>query len=252
MIDVPAQGDDQMEGRRARLPAGKYSREHSWSFDGGLTVPASSSPAVVRPPMSNPANIDPEEAYVASISSCHMLTFLHVARIAGFQIDSLRGRGGRRHGEERRRRRRGWRRSRSTRASRTAATSARRTKQETQLHHKAHDGCFIAQSIKTEVKVAGLSEPANWSRLNRQSRKEGVMRTQDSFSRRPTVPRPAAGSARRGMTAACGGDGDGGGPTDAFVGRWIKRRPSATDPRTGFTLDVHGPGCSPACNGPLR
>jgi len=67
--------------------SGKYSREHTWTFDGGLSVPASSSPAVVRVPLSNPANVDPEEAYVASLSSCHMLTFLHVARLAGFHVD---------------------------------------------------------------------------------------------------------------------------------------------------------------------
>ena len=45
--------------------SGKYSREHTWTFDGGLSVPASSSPTVVRVPLSNPANVDPEEAYVA-------------------------------------------------------------------------------------------------------------------------------------------------------------------------------------------
>src|SRR4029077_16988393 len=67
---------------------GRYSREHAWSFDGGLTVPASSSPAGVRVPLSNPANGDPEEAFVASLSSCHMLTYLHVARLAGFEIKS--------------------------------------------------------------------------------------------------------------------------------------------------------------------
>src|SRR5215468_10347906 len=67
---------------------GKYTREHTWSFDGGLSVPASAAPNVVPAPYSNPANVDPEEAFVASISSCHMLTFLHVARQAGFQIDS--------------------------------------------------------------------------------------------------------------------------------------------------------------------
>src|SRR5215470_5188497 len=67
---------------------GRYSREHTWTFDGGQTVPASASPSVVRVPFSNPACVDPEEAYVASIASCHMLTFLHVARLAGFEIDS--------------------------------------------------------------------------------------------------------------------------------------------------------------------
>src|SRR5947208_11516340 len=67
---------------------GKYSREHTWTFDGGVTVPASSSPSVVPLPYSNPANVDPEEAFVAAISSCHMLTFLFLASRAGFQVDS--------------------------------------------------------------------------------------------------------------------------------------------------------------------
>src|SRR5450432_2055091 len=67
---------------------GKYSREHVWTFDGGLTVPASPSPSNVPVPYSNPACVDPEEAFVASISSCHMLTFLYVAYKQGFQVDS--------------------------------------------------------------------------------------------------------------------------------------------------------------------
>ena len=67
---------------------GKYSREHTWTFDGGLTVPASPSPSVVPAPWSNTANVDPEEALVASISSCHMLTFLWVASKEGFIADS--------------------------------------------------------------------------------------------------------------------------------------------------------------------
>src|SRR5438046_5021837 len=66
---------------------GKYSREHTWTFDGGLTVPASPCPAVVPAPYSNAANVDPEEAFVAAISSCHMLTFLYLASKQGFQVD---------------------------------------------------------------------------------------------------------------------------------------------------------------------
>src|SRR6266496_978612 len=66
---------------------GRYSREHTWTFDGGLSVPASASPSVVPAPFSNPAHVDPEEAFVAAVSSCHMLTFLHVARIAGFKVE---------------------------------------------------------------------------------------------------------------------------------------------------------------------
>ena len=67
---------------------GNYSREHTWTFDGGLVVPASPSPSVVRAPFSNPSNVDPEEAFVASISSCHMLTFLYLASRQGFQVDA--------------------------------------------------------------------------------------------------------------------------------------------------------------------
>jgi organic hydroperoxide reductase OsmC/OhrA len=67
---------------------GKYSREHTWQFDGGLTIPASSSPSVVPEPYSIPANVDPEEAFVAAVSSCHMLTFLYLSCKQGFQIDT--------------------------------------------------------------------------------------------------------------------------------------------------------------------
>src|SRR5215831_4590888 len=67
---------------------GTYSREHTWAFDGGMTVQASSSPAAVRVPFSNPANVDPEEAFVASLSSCHMLTYLYVASRKGFEVSS--------------------------------------------------------------------------------------------------------------------------------------------------------------------
>src|SRR6266487_6124424 len=67
---------------------GRYSREHTWTFDGGATVPASPSPSVVPAPYSNPAHVDPEEAFVASVSSCHMLTFLFLAYRQGFQVDS--------------------------------------------------------------------------------------------------------------------------------------------------------------------
>ena len=66
---------------------GKYSREHTWTFDGGVTVPASPSPHVVPAPWSNSACVDPEEAFVASIASCHMLTFLFLASKQGFQTD---------------------------------------------------------------------------------------------------------------------------------------------------------------------
>src|SRR5262245_47054472 len=71
----------------AEFLKGRYSRAHTWAFDGGLTVAASAAPSVVPAPWCDPAGVDPEEAFVASLSSCHMLTFLHVARLAGFQVE---------------------------------------------------------------------------------------------------------------------------------------------------------------------
>jgi organic hydroperoxide reductase OsmC/OhrA len=134
---------------------GKYTREHTWSFDGGLNVAASAAPAVVPAPYSNPANVDPEEAFVASISSCHMLTFLHVARLAGFQVESYEDEA---VGEM----------AKNERGVAWVAVVTLNPKiiyggdklpsheQEAQLHHKAHDGCFISQSVKTDIKVAGF------------------------------------------------------------------------------------------------
>src|SRR5438552_10253703 len=132
---------------------GSYSREHTWTFDGGMTVPASSSPSAVRVPSSNPANVDPEEAFVASLSSCHMLTYLYVASRKGFEVASYEDEavGVRTKNEK------GtpWvsavtlypRISYSRSKTPTAA-------EESQMHHAAHEGCFIANSVKTEVKVA--------------------------------------------------------------------------------------------------
>ena len=65
----------------------RYRRAHRWVFDGGQTLAASSSPAVVAPPLSDPAAVDPEEAYVAALSSCHMLWFLSLAAGAGWRVD---------------------------------------------------------------------------------------------------------------------------------------------------------------------
>jgi organic hydroperoxide reductase OsmC/OhrA len=141
----------------AEFMQGRYSREHTWTFDGGFTVPASAAPSVVRPPLSNPAHVDPEEAFVASLSSCHMLTFLHVARLAGFAIESYDDEAvGHMTPNERRV---PWVSSVTLNPKIVYGGDKRPTpEEESRLHHQAHDGCFIAQSVKTDVKVAGISD----------------------------------------------------------------------------------------------
>ncbi len=131
---------------------GKFSREHTWTFDGGATIPASSSPAVVPAPYSNPANVDPEEAFVASLSSCHMLTFVYLAGRQGFQIDSYEDEAvGSVTPNERRI---PWV-SKVTLQPRVVYGGAKRPTAEEQdrLHHAAHEQCFIANSVKTEILV---------------------------------------------------------------------------------------------------
>jgi organic hydroperoxide reductase OsmC/OhrA len=135
----------------ADFVAGKYSREHTWTFDGGATVPASPSPHVVRAPWSNPANVDPEEALVAAISSCHILTFLYLASRARFAVTSYRDEA---IGVMTKNERGALWVSRVALAPRI--TYAERTpspEEEAHLHHEAHEQCFIAQSVKTEIVV---------------------------------------------------------------------------------------------------
>lgn len=131
---------------------GKYSREHTWTFDGGATVAASPSPAVVPAPYSNPALVDPEEAYVASVSSCHMLTFLFLAGRQGFQVDSYRDEAvGLTTKNER-----GVPWVSSITLNPQIAYSGEKLptpEDASRLHLAAHEQCFIANSIKTEVVV---------------------------------------------------------------------------------------------------
>jgi organic hydroperoxide reductase OsmC/OhrA len=133
--------------------AGKYSREHVWMFDGGLQVPASASPHVVGAPYSNPAGIDPEEAFVAAMASCHMLTFLYLASKEGFLVDSYHDEAvGTMSGNEDRHL---WisrvtLRPRLKYGGRKLPSPA----DESRLHHLAHEQCFIANSVKTEIVVA--------------------------------------------------------------------------------------------------
>jgi organic hydroperoxide reductase OsmC/OhrA len=135
---------------------GRYSREHTWAFDGGLTIAASPSPAVVKPPYSNPAAVDPEEAFVASISSCHMLTFLYLAAKAGFVVLSYEDEAvgeltKNEHGVP-------WI-SRVLLSPRIAygAGPIPTPAEERRLHEAAHHGCFIASSVKTEISVAAAA-----------------------------------------------------------------------------------------------
>jgi organic hydroperoxide reductase OsmC/OhrA len=131
----------------------RYSREHRWTFDGGIEVPASSSPSVVPVPWSNPGAVDPEEAYVAAIASCHMLTFLFVAARAGFAVASYRddavGAMTKTPAGV------AWV-SRVTLSPKITYAGDRQPGADelAKLHHAAHEGCFIANSVKTEIVVA--------------------------------------------------------------------------------------------------
>ena len=130
----------------------RYSRAHTWKFDGGTEVPASSSPAVVPLPMSVAAAVDPEEAFVASLSSCHMLWFLSIAAKRGYTADSYAD-------------------DATGVMEKNAAGKLAMTKvtlrplvqfsgakipdqaQLAALHHAAHEECFIANSVRSEVLI---------------------------------------------------------------------------------------------------
>jgi len=130
---------------------GSYSREHTWSFDGGVTVPASPAPTSVKPPYSNAANVDPEEAYVAAISSCHMLTFLWVAcrqglEVASYEDDAVGVMTKNERGIP-------WVSSVVLRPRVTYVGSHPSQDAEEEMHHKAHDMCYIANSVKTAITI---------------------------------------------------------------------------------------------------
>jgi organic hydroperoxide reductase OsmC/OhrA len=142
--EVAWQSDGQFAG-------GRYSRRHELRFDGGAIVIGSASPEVVPPPLSDPAGVDPEEALVAAVAACHMLWFLDLARRAGFDIASYRDAA---EGEMGR-----------IAPGRTAITRitlrpdiafagrAPAADELAQLHHEAHERCFIANSLNSEIVV---------------------------------------------------------------------------------------------------
>lgn len=130
---------------------GRYSRAHTVAFDGGVTVPASPSPSVVPVPWSDPSAVDPEEMLVAALSNCHMLTFLHKAREAGFVVTAYRDQA---EGVMRKTAEGKIAVTRVTlRPDISFAGTAPDADQLADLHHAAHEDCFIANSVKTEVVV---------------------------------------------------------------------------------------------------
>ena len=131
--------------------SGRYSRRHEWRFDGGAVVPASSSPDVVPAPLSDPAGVDPEEALVASAASCHMLWFLSLAQNAGFDVESYADSA---EGEMGRIAPGRMALTRITLRPKIAFAGRRPSPDElAALHHEAHERCFIANSLKTEIVV---------------------------------------------------------------------------------------------------
>lgn len=129
---------------------GRYSRAHTIRFDGGVEVPASASPHVVGK-WADASAVDPEEMFVAALSNCHMLTFLHKARLAGFvataYADDAEGimeeiAPGRLAV------------TKVALRPRIAWQGAEPSAEQLEgLHHEAHEECFIANSVKTEVVV---------------------------------------------------------------------------------------------------
>ena len=129
----------------------RYSRAHSWRFDGGLEVAASSSPHVVPLPWSDASAVDPEEAFVASLSSCHMLWFLSLAAKQGFQVDRYadQASGVMARNDEGR-----MAMTEVVLRPQVSFSGARLpdNQQLHALHHLAHEECFIANSVKTQVR----------------------------------------------------------------------------------------------------
>ena len=130
----------------------QYSRVHRWTFDGGAVVQASSSPHVVRVPFSDPSCVDPEEAFVASLSSCHMLWFLGLAARKGYVVesytDTAEGRMEKNsEGKEAI--------TKVTLRPLVVIAGDKSTADDSieKLHHEAHESCFLASSVRTEIVI---------------------------------------------------------------------------------------------------
>jgi organic hydroperoxide reductase OsmC/OhrA len=141
-------------GPEEKFVNSRYSRAHEWKFDGGLIIPASSAVSSVPLPYSKAENVDPEEALVAAISSCHMLTFLYLAAKSRFVVDSYEDHAvGTMRKDSRGRQ---WI-SRVVLAPRIEFSGAAVPDHPivAELHHRAHEDCFIANSVRSEISVAG-------------------------------------------------------------------------------------------------
>ena len=142
-----------------RFTDNRYSRAHRWLFDGGIEVRASSAPSSVPLPYSHADAVDPEEAYVAALSSCHMLFFLHLAAKAGYVVERYRdaATGAMAPNED----------GRLFVATVTLAPAVEfgdGAKPDAAalaaLHHAAHDGCYLANSVRTVITVVPSSPAA--------------------------------------------------------------------------------------------
>jgi organic hydroperoxide reductase OsmC/OhrA len=130
---------------------GKFSRAHEWRFDGGAVVPASAAPKVVPPPLSNPAGVDPEEGFIAALSSCHMLFFLFYAARGGFVVDRYEDEA---TGELAKNAQGVMAMTKVTLRPKIAWVDRTPTQTELDdLHHKAHTGCYIANSVTSEIVI---------------------------------------------------------------------------------------------------
>ncbi|MFE4107577.1 OsmC family protein [Almyronema epifaneia] len=142
----------QWQRQQAQFIDNCYSREHTWQFDGGLTVAASASPQVVPAAYTNAACVDPEEAFVASLASCHMLWFLAIAAQHQFVVDTYCDRASGKLAKDA--------------AGHLAITQVRLRPQITfageaqpsaqqiaQMHEAAHHRCFLANSVKAKIVI---------------------------------------------------------------------------------------------------
>ena len=143
----------------ARFTDNRYSRGHRWLFDGGAEVPASSSPHVVPVPLSIAEAVDPEEAFVASLSSCHMLWFLSIAAKRGFVVESYRDEAVGLMAKD------GSGKMAMTRVTlrpeaRFSGEKRPGADEVVAIHHQAHEECFIARSVRSEVRCEPIDPGA--------------------------------------------------------------------------------------------